>query len=65
MKPPRLWSLPALFYVLARHYLRPGNRRGEVPTPAEVLTGGIAGVCSSLDVASLLEGYARGLFPFS
>ncbi len=65
LKPPRTADVPAVLYLLARHYAGFGLAAGEVPDPDRALGAGLAGICSDLAVDTLLEGYRRGLFPFS
>jgi len=65
LKPPRTRCVPAVFYLMARHYMGLDQHKGELPFPEEALADGIAGICADLDVDTLMAAYGRGLYPFS
>lgn len=65
LKPPRTTDVPAVLYLLARHFAGFGARTGELPDPEQALGSGIAGICADLDVDTLLAAYRKGLYPFS
>ncbi|MGD9867287.1 MAG: leucyl/phenylalanyl-tRNA--protein transferase [Hyphomicrobiales bacterium] len=65
LKPPRYRDVPGVLAVLARHYLGAGH--GEtLPDPEQALASpdGLLAVCGDLDPGTLMEAYARGLFPW-
>lgn len=64
LKPPRTASVPAVLYLLARHYLGLGPDKDALPDPKQVFRGGVAGICADLKGETLMAAYARGLFPF-
>lgn len=64
LKPPRTNDVPAVLYLLARHYLGLDPAGGELPDPETAFGEGIAGICTDLDPETLVEAYGRGLFPF-
>ena len=63
-RPPRTRDVPAVLYVLARHYAGLGPDPAVPPNPEDALGDGIAGICPDLAVDTLVGGYSRGLFPF-
>jgi len=67
LKPPRLYGVPAMLTMLAKHYAGLGLRPGTLPDPDQALTcpDGLAGICTDLSVATLMAAYAKGLFPFA
>lgn len=64
LKPPRTRDVPAVLYLLARHYAGFGLARGELPDPSRLYGSGLAGICADLDVDTLVHAYALGLYPF-
>lgn len=67
LRPPRLYGVPAMLTVLAKHYAGRGLPRGVLPDPGLALTypDGLAGICTDLSVPTLLAAYAKGLFPLA
>lgn len=66
LKWPRVLGVPGTLSVLAAHMLGLGPKAGALPDPerAAPYTKGLVGVCTDLSVATLLDAYGRGLFPF-
>jgi len=62
-KPARVAGVPALLALSARQLLT-GDRR--LPTSADALDApdGLCGLARDLDPETLVEGYARGMYPF-
>ena len=67
LKPPRLHGLPGTLALLGKYYAGLGPRRGELPDPRQALRhpDGLAGICTTLSVATLKSAYAKGLYPFA
>ncbi len=67
LKPPRLYGVPAMLAMLAKHYAGFGLPPGALPDPDKALTypDGLAGICTDLSVPTLTAAYAKGLFPFA
>ena len=67
LKPPRLYGLPGTLALLGKYYAGLGPRRGELPDPRQALRhpDGLAGICTTLSVATLKSAYAKGLYPFA
>jgi leucyl/phenylalanyl-tRNA--protein transferase len=67
LKPPRLYGVPATLALLAKHYAGLGLQPGALPDPDQALTypDGLAGICTDLNVPTLVAAYAKGLFPFA
>ena len=65
LKPPRLWGVPNILWLVVSYYL--GFRRddGPLPDPEKALSNpdGLAGICPELNVKTLYAGYKAGLFP--
>lgn len=66
LKPPRLWGVPGMLLVLAKHYAGLGPREA-LPDPEKALRhpDGLAGICTDMSVQTLLAGYRNGLFPLA
>ena len=67
LKPPRLYGVPAMLAMLAKHYAGLGLRPGALPDPAKALRhpDGLAGICTDMSVPTLRAAYAKGLFPLA
>ena len=67
LKPPRLYGVPAMLAVLAKHTIGLGLPPGALPDPNRALTypDGLAGICTDLSVPTLMAAYAKGLFPLA
>ena len=67
LKPPRLYGVPAMLAMLARHYAGFGLPPGALPDPEKALRhpDGLAGICTDMSVPTLKAAYARGLFPLA
>ena len=67
LKPPRLYGVPAMLAVLAKHTIGLGLPPGALPDPNRALTypDGLAGICTDLSVPTVVAAYAKGLFPFA
>lgn len=66
LKPPRTLDVPATLGMVARHYLAPWTRPTRLPDPETALRrpDGLVGICDDMSVDTLLEAYARGLYPW-
>lgn len=67
LKPPRTLGVPAVLAMTAAHYLGFTDRDERLPDPSTALKhpNGLAGICGDLSVPTLLEAYAKGLFPLA
>ncbi len=67
LKPPRLYGVPAMLAMLAKHYAGLGLRPGALPDPEKALRhpDGLAGICTDMSVPTLRAAYAKGLFPLA
>jgi leucyl/phenylalanyl-tRNA--protein transferase len=67
LKPPRLYGVPAMLLMLAKHYAGLGLPPGALPDPDKALTypDGLAGICTDMSVPTLMAAYAKGLFPLA
>jgi leucyl/phenylalanyl-tRNA--protein transferase len=67
LKPPRLYGVPPILGMLAKHHAGFGLARGALPDPDKALVhpDGLAGICTDLSVPTLMAAYAKGLFPFA
>lgn len=67
LKPPRLYGVPAMLAMLARHYAGLGLPSGALPDPDKALRhpDGLAGICTDMSVPTLRAAYAKGLFPLA
>ena len=67
MKPPRTLGVPSTLWMLFRHHTGLARPEQGVPDPETALKwpNGLVGVCSDLQIDTLLSGYRAGLYPFS
>jgi len=67
LKPPRLYGVPAMLAMLAKHYAGLGLPPGALPDPEKALRhpDGLAGICTDMSVPTLRAAYAKGLFPLA
>jgi leucyl/phenylalanyl-tRNA---protein transferase len=67
LKPPRLFGVPAVLLVLARHYAGFRPPPGVLPDPEKTwpFTDGLAGICTDMSVPTLKVAYVKGLFPLA
>lgn len=64
LKPPRLWGVPNVLWIVMRDAINAGAVRKRLPDPETALSrpDGLVGVCPDLRVETLVNGYKAGLF---
>ncbi len=66
LKPPRLWGVPNVLWMVTKHAFSTSVARKRLPDPEMALKhpDGLVGICPDLRVETLISGYRAGLFQF-